>query len=90
MATYMIGYDLNRPGQNYTSLIDAITRLSASRWHCLDSTWLIDHPGPATAIRDALLPYIDATDELLVARLSGEAAWAGFDKNCADWLRNKL
>ena len=40
MATYMIGYDLNRPGQDYPALIDAIKRLG-TWWHHLDSTWIV-------------------------------------------------
>lgn len=89
MAVYMIGYDLNRPGQNYPDLIDALKTYS-TRWHCLDSTWLVKTTKSAEQIRDELTPHIDTGDELLVATLTGESAWHGFDKNCADWLRNQL
>jgi hypothetical protein len=88
MAAYMIGYDLIKR-KDYPELIDAIKRLG-KWWHCLDSTWIVVHPGPSTSIRNALKPHIDGDDRLLVAKLSGEAAWAHFDKECADWLVNNL
>ena len=32
MASYMIGYDLNRPGQNYPELFNAIKAISGWWW----------------------------------------------------------
>jgi len=90
MASYMIGYDLNTPGKDYTSLIEAIKRLGSNWWHCLDSTWIIKHQGPAPAIRDVLSPLLDRNDELLVACLTGESAWVGFDEQCSKWLKDNL
>lgn len=90
MATYMVGYDLNRPGQDYKDLIGAIEKLSGTRWHCLDSTWLIVTDRSAKEIRDALKPHLDGNDELLVAKMAGEGAWAGFNEECSSWLSNNL
>lgn len=89
MNTYLIGYDLNKSGQDYDSLIEQIKTLG-SWWHCLDSTWIVKSNLSATDIRDKLSAYIDSNDELLVAKLSGEAAWTGFSKECADWLKENL
>jgi hypothetical protein len=85
----MIGYDLNRPHQDYKDLIDAIKNLG-TWWHCLDSTWLIKTNQSAEQIRNGLKAHIDSNDELLVASLSGESAWAGFDDKCSEWLRNNI
>lgn len=84
--SYLISYDLNAPGKNYDRLYDAIKSLGGW-WHHLDSTWIVTHPGPATAIRDKLMPYLDRNDKLLVAHCSGEAAWTRFD---SQWLKNNL
>lgn len=89
MAAFIITYDLKKPGQNYTALHEKIKSLGS--WcHCLESTWVIRHPGPATTIRDALLPVMDASDALFVAALSGEAAWAGLTADCSNWLKQNL
>lgn len=91
MNTYLIGYDLNKTGQDYETLINKIKGLTNTWWHCLDSTFIIKTDLTAVQIRDYLVSFIDSNDELLVARLSGEAAWNnGFSDKCSDWLKNNL
>ena len=87
--SYLISYDLNAPGQNYNDLYEAIEKLGSS-WHCLDSTWIVDVDMTSTQIRDALKPYIDSNDCLLVVKCSGGGAWKGFDKDCSSWLKDNL
>lgn len=87
MKTYFIGYDLKNPGQNYTDLIEAIKKLGPY-WHCLDSTWLIKSNSTAIEIRDYLINHIDKNDKILVAQISGDGAWEGFNNECSQWLKN--
>lgn len=89
MKTYLIGYDLNKTGQDYESLIDKIKKLG-SWWHHLDSTWIIKSNSTAKVIRDNLAPYIDNNDELLVVCLTGEGAWKGFSEKGSKWLKDNL
>jgi hypothetical protein len=90
MKSFLIGYDLNKPGQNYENLFVAIKKLAGTWWHCLDSTWIIKSDSTAAAIRDALSPHIDQSDELLVVELSGVGAWVGFNAECSGWLKENL
>lgn len=92
MAVYLIGYDLNKTGKNYDGLIEKIKSISPGNWwHHLDSTWLINHPGNCVVIRDALKPFLDADDELLVVLLTrGEWATYGIKESGVTWLRNNL
>lgn len=89
MKGYLIGYDLNKSGQNYATLIEEIKKLG-NWWHCLDSTFIIISSSTAVAIRDHLQQYVDSNDKLLVVLLSREAAWAGLSEECSDWLTNNL
>lgn len=89
MKTYLIGYDLNHPGQNYTALDDAIKGLG-TWWHCLDSTWIVKSNQSAEAIRNRLTPHVDSNDQLLVASLTGESAWSGFRDRCNSWLKENI
>lgn len=89
MKSYLIGYDLNKTGQDYETLIEQIKKLG-TWWHYLDSMWIIKSDLTAVQIRDNLKSYIDSNDELLVAKLSGEAAWTGFNDECSNWLKNNL
>lgn len=89
MAAYIIGYDLNKPGQDYTSLFESIKKIG-TWWHCLDSTWIVISTLTSSQIRDRLVKHIDANDKLLVAKLAGEAAWHGLDEQCSKWLKDNL
>jgi hypothetical protein len=91
MANVLIGYDLNKTGQDYTKLIEKIRALFPTWWHCLDSTWIVQTSLTTVQVRDALLPLIDSNDELLVVALAkGDGAWYGFDTVCNDWLLTNL
>jgi hypothetical protein len=91
VKSYLIGYDLNRPRgpDDYPDLIKAI-KVFGTWWHNLDSTWIVRSDLTAVEIRDQLSPLIDSGDELLVATLSGEAAWIGFNNKGSDWLKENL
>jgi len=89
MKTYLVGYDLNRPEQNYTDLIEAIKAVGVW-WHCLDSTWIVKSNQTAVEIRDELKQHIDRNDELLVVSLQGESAWIGFNDQCSGWLNDNI
>lgn len=89
MKAYLIGYDLNKSGQDYTSLIEEIKKYE-TWWHHLDSTWIVITESSATNIRDHLKSFIDQNDELLVVKLSGEAAWIGFNDKGSKWLKDNL
>jgi hypothetical protein len=83
-----ICYDLNRPGKNYPSLIDAIKSGFPTYWHHLDSTWLVKTNLSCVEVRDFLTPYVDSNDEILVVTLGGEAAWRGFNAAAVEWLKD--
>jgi len=89
MKTYLIGYDLIKEGQDYDSLIEEIKKIG-TWWHGLGSTWIVKTNLEASQIRDRLSPKIDINDKLIVIRLKREAAWIGFNKQCSDWLKEKL
>jgi hypothetical protein len=90
MRTMLVGYDLNRPGQNYTGLIDALKAVPLW-WHHLDSTWLLRTEETASELRDRLRPYVDAGDELLVIDVTScAAAWSGFAERGGQWIKDNL
>lgn len=90
MKSYLIGYDLIKPHKDYPELISEIKRLG-TWWHCLDSTWIVKSNATATAIRDLLRKHIDSDDKLLVAELTGGAAWTtSFGDECSNWLKTNL
>jgi hypothetical protein len=89
MKTILITYDLNRPGQNYPGMIEAIKR-TGSWAHLQQSVWIIQSNFSAVSIRDFLTPYIDRNDKLFVCELGREAAWFGLTPELSIWLQGKL
>lgn len=89
MAVYMVTYDLLQQGQNYSCIIKKLEAYS-THWHVQGSVWIIETAKSAIQIRDELRPCLDRNDKLIVARLEGEAAWAGYSDNIGEWLKDRL
>lgn len=90
MNTLLIGYDLNKAGQDYSELIAGIKGYG-TWWHHLDSTWLIRTEHSVKEVRNTLKSLIDVNDELLVVDVTGRsAAWTGFNQKGIDWLQQHL
>jgi hypothetical protein len=88
VATLLVGYDLNKPAQDYAGLIDRL-KSYGSWWHHLDSTWLIKTASTPSEVRDELAALIDSDDELLVIDVTGDArAWRGFNAAGSEWLKD--
>ena len=88
MNTYLISYDLRKPGRNYQGLYDAIK--SYGTWGKInDSTWIIKTSDSAVDIRDYLSIQIDYNDSLFIVKTAREAAWRNV-KAKTEWLKNNL
>jgi len=75
MKKYLISYDLDKAGQDYSRLIHELERLGAIK--VLYSEWLLRNDASAEVLRNHLRAFIDSNDMLLVVALTGEAAWTG-------------
>lgn len=88
MATHLVSYDLNSPGQKYARLIEKLESYP-NWWHHLDSTWLIVTSLTAQQLRDELSPLVDRNDELLVIDVT-QRSWGangGFSAEAIRWLK---
>lgn len=71
---YLISYDLNSPGQDYTTLTETLEKWGAKK--VLYSQWVVRqaNTGPK-AIFEALWKLMDPNDYLLVVQMDGTAWW---------------
>ena len=90
MKTYLIAYDLHKPGRDYAVLHNKIKELANGWWHHLESVWLINTNAGAAAIRDALGAVLDSNDELVVIRVGTNWATLNIGAKGNGWLRNNL
>lgn len=89
MAIHIIAYDLHKTGQNYECLKTKLEKYPAC-WHMQGSVWVIKSSKSPTIIRDELASCLDSNDNLLVAKLHGDAAWRGFATKWSSWLKSAL
>lgn len=89
MATYIVTYDLHQRGQNY-DCINAKLKGYGTYWHIQGSVWIIKTAQTAVQVRDSLRNCLDGNDKLVVARLSSEAAWYGYNQDIDNWLKGQL
>jgi hypothetical protein len=68
---FLISYDLDKPGQDYSALIARLNEHGAVR--VLLSQWALRTSWTAVQLRDDLTKYIDANDRLLVTEIG---SWA--------------
>ena len=84
---YSINYDLNRPGQNYSEVRDAI-KSCGDWWHFLESHWLVDTNLTAKGIWNKLLPHADKNDNFLIVGISRD--YNGFlPQKAWDWINSR-
>lgn len=70
---YIVSYDLRKPEQNYQGLISRIKEYT----HCkvTESCWILSVSWSSKKICDDLIRYLDSNDRIIVAKLTGDAAW---------------
>lgn len=88
--TYLISYDLNKPGQSYDQLYDAIKAASNEIW-CkpLESVYIVRSSLSAQSIYNKLTPYLDRNDRILIVEIKGQSYWC-LDKTVSDYLQKML
>ena len=88
MASYLITYDLSKPGQNYSDIINIIKSFNA--WARLsESSYAVTSNLVPYQIYQKFEPHLDQNDQLYVIGL--HQPWAGYgDKEVNQWLDNNL
>ncbi len=86
MAWYVITYDL-RKQRNYKTLYECLGEWNAVS--LLESVWLAELKGPASAVRDILRTHIDGDDGIAVIQLQANFDWSTFGVNAtaSNWLK---
>lgn len=90
MNTLLVGYDLNRPSQNYEDLFKII-KAEGTWCHNLDSAWLVRSSKTASELLETIAGHIGKSDEVIVIDITGRsAAWINFPQEASDWVQRNL
>lgn len=89
MATFLITYDLCKPGRDYDELFEAI-KAYGTYSHPVESVWLISTSLDVSSVCDDLQSHIDANDKLFVIKVA-PGVWAsqGLRDATVTWLNNR-
>lgn len=82
---FLVTYDLNRPGQDYRNLFEAIRGIGPW-WHYLGSTWLLDTNLTANQVSERLVPHIDTNDHLLVIEVNPSNTQGWLPAKAWQWI----
>lgn len=90
MNTYIISYDLIKPGKDYSTLI-AYLKSYVSWAKPLESVWLVKSPFDASGLRDEVKKHVDGNDKVLVVKVTSEtAAWINLPADVSEWIKNSM
>ncbi len=85
MNTYLITYDLNKPGQVYQQLYQEIKSLGVTI-HGMQNVWFLESNYSAKQIRDSLKQVVDSNDKIFVCAV---VTWATSNlPTVASWLNS--
>lgn len=84
-----ISYDLNSPGQDYSSVIEEIKSLG--NWAKVQkSFWYVNSTLTASQAVDRIWAKMDKNDSLIVVDAkNNSAAWQGLSDEVANFIKNK-
>jgi len=88
MATLLVTYDLNSPGQNHAKILETIKNYN--KWARLsESSYAISGAITPNGVFEKLKPHLDKNDQLYVINLTNP--WMGRGpEDVNDWLDNNL
>lgn len=88
MTTFLVSYDLSKPGRDYSGLFEVLRGFS--NWaKALESVWFVDSHLTTVGVRDWIWKVMDSNDHLLVTNLKdGDSAWYNLDADVSTWLKS--
>lgn len=87
MSTYLVSYDLSKPGRNYEDLHEFL-RSQADWAKPLESVWIVKSHLSALEFVNAALEHMDANDHIFVTPFTGAAAWYNITPDVEEWLQS--
>ena len=89
MTTYIVTYDLRKPGRNYGDLYNYLK--SFGSWcKITESTWAVVTSSSSVEVRDGISRVVDSGDVYAVISSGSSGAWAGTGSEVTDWLKKYL
>lgn len=86
MSVYIVTYDLNTPGKDYSGVLGEIKKHSWARLS--ESSYAIDTNKTVYQIYDGIKPYLDSNDNLYIITLT--KPWTGYGPRLDQHLKSPV
>lgn len=90
---YVIAYDLNQPGQDYSTLYESIKDLAGEgNWqHPLESVWVVRFRNNKDVgeIFDILHEKMDDNDSLFIVKITDQPRQGWLPKSFWEWMKEE-
>ena len=87
---YLITYDLNGPGKDYSRLYTALQQYDNIRDPGLDSVWFVSTTSTANEVSNHIRQYMDANDKHVVTLMRAGEHQGWLLQNVWDWINARL
>lgn len=83
---YLITYNLNKPGKDYTSLYNALRKYNYIRDTALESIWFVNTSWNSAQIYEHLRLHFDINDRLFITQITKGTNYGYMNKEVWDWI----
>ncbi|HEY0980144.1 MAG TPA: hypothetical protein VGE18_01900 [Candidatus Paceibacterota bacterium] len=87
---YLVTYDLNKLGKDYTNLYAALKRYDYIKDVGLDSVWFVSTTWTAAQIYEHLRHYIDVNDRLVITKMNKGEHQGWMHKDIWIWINSRI
>lgn len=87
---YLVTYDLNKPGKDYSTLYTALRQYDYIRDNGLDSVWFVSTNWTANQIYEHLRVHLDRTDRIIITQMRGGEHQGWMHQNIWAWINARL
>ena len=87
---YLITYDLNKPGKDYTSLYLALRQYQFIRDTGLDSVWFVSTQLTPGQIYEHLRHHLDISDRIFITQIQGGTHQGWMNADVWAWINARI
>lgn len=87
---FLVSYDLNKPGKDYSGVQEAIKKSSTGNW-CkpLESVYIIESNLTVKDIYENIRSHLDVSDRILIIEITSNSYWY-LDSKVSEYLEKML
>lgn len=87
---YLVTYDLNKPGKDYSNLYAALRQYQYIRDNNLDSVWFVSTSWTVSEIYEHLRHHMDTSDRIVITQMRTGEHQGWMHKDIWAWINARV